>query len=86
MEVYCLDKDGIIWPLILWPYSLEADGQLDSHMRVLNGYQVDDADEEWVLVMDPWSGERWETYDTWASKRSSASCWLKNGSSRAIMS
>ena len=25
MEVYCLDKDGIIWPVILWPYSLEAD-------------------------------------------------------------
>ena len=26
MEVYCRDKDGIIWPLMLWPYSLEADG------------------------------------------------------------
>jgi len=27
MEAYALDKDGVIGPLILWPYSLEADGQ-----------------------------------------------------------
>ncbi len=38
-----------------------------AHMRVLNGYRVDDANEEWVHVMDPWSGPRWETYDTWAN-------------------
>lgn len=35
MEVYCLDKDGIIWPVILWPYSLEADGQLSENAQVL---------------------------------------------------
>jgi len=35
MEVYCLDKDGIIWPLILWPYSLEAEGQLSENAQVL---------------------------------------------------
>ncbi len=38
-----------------------------SHMRVLNGYRIDDADEEWVHIMDPWTGPRWETYDTWAN-------------------
>jgi hypothetical protein len=38
---------------------------LTAHMRVLNGYRVDDANEEWVHIMDPWSGPRWETYDTW---------------------
>jgi len=31
MEVYCRDKDGIIWPLMLWPYSLEAEGQLSEN-------------------------------------------------------
>ena len=36
MEVYCLDKDGIIWPVILWPYSLEADGQLSENAQVLD--------------------------------------------------
>ena len=35
MEVYCLDKDGIIWPVILWPYSLEAEGQLSENDQVL---------------------------------------------------
>jgi hypothetical protein len=35
MEVYCLDKEGIIWPVILWPYSLEADGQLSENAQVL---------------------------------------------------
>ena len=27
VEVYGLDKQDITWPLILWPYSLEAEGQ-----------------------------------------------------------
>jgi len=35
MEVYCRDKDDIIWPLILWPYSLEAEGQLSENAQVL---------------------------------------------------
>jgi hypothetical protein len=35
MEVYCLDKKGIIWPLILWPFSLEANGQLSENAQVL---------------------------------------------------
>jgi hypothetical protein len=35
MEVYCRDKDGIIWPLILWPYSLEAEGQLSENAQIL---------------------------------------------------
>jgi len=36
MEVYCRDKDGIIWPLILWPYSLEAEGQLSENAQILS--------------------------------------------------
>lgn len=35
MEVYCRDKNGIIWPLILWPYSLEAEGQLSENAQIL---------------------------------------------------
>jgi len=35
MEVYCRDKDGIIWPVILWPYSLEAEGQLSENAQIL---------------------------------------------------
>jgi len=36
MEVYCRDKDGIIWPVILWPYSLEAEGQLSENAQILS--------------------------------------------------
>jgi len=35
MEVYAIDKDGIIWPVILWPYSLEAEGQLSENDQIL---------------------------------------------------
>ncbi|MHC4784312.1 MAG: hypothetical protein ACYTE0_14910 [Planctomycetota bacterium] len=35
MEVYCLDKDGIIWPVVLWPYSLQADGRLSENAQIL---------------------------------------------------
>ena len=35
MEVYCRDKDGITWPLILWPYSLQAEGQLSENAQIL---------------------------------------------------
>jgi hypothetical protein len=35
MEVYAIDKDGIIWPVILWPYSLEAEGQLSENHQIL---------------------------------------------------
>jgi len=36
MEVYCRDKDGIIWPVIIWPYSLEAEGQLSENAQILS--------------------------------------------------
>ena len=36
MEVYARDKDGIVWPLILWPYSLQAEGQLSENVQILN--------------------------------------------------
>ena len=35
LEVYCRDKEGIIWPVILWPYSLEAEGQLSENAQIL---------------------------------------------------
>jgi len=35
MEVYCRDRGGIIWPVILWPYSLEADCQLSENAQIL---------------------------------------------------
>jgi len=35
------------------------------HMRAMNGYRIDDSNVEWVHIMDPWSGPRWETYTTW---------------------
>jgi hypothetical protein len=35
MEVYARDKQGIIWPLIIWPYRLEAEGQLSENEQVL---------------------------------------------------
>jgi len=34
-EAYALDNDGIIWPLLLWPYSLQAEGQLSENDQVL---------------------------------------------------
>lgn len=37
------------------------------HLRTMNGYRIDDASTQWVHIMDPWSGERWETYTTWIS-------------------
>lgn len=38
------------------------------HLRTMNGYRIDDADEQWVHILDPWSGPRWETYATWAGE------------------
>jgi len=35
------------------------------HLRTMNGYRIDDAITQWVHIMDPWSGERWETFATW---------------------
>jgi len=35
MEVYAIDKDDIIWPVILWPYSLQAEGQLSPKGQIL---------------------------------------------------
>lgn len=35
------------------------------HLRTMNGYIIDDDSEEWVQILDPWSGSRWETYTSW---------------------
>jgi hypothetical protein len=35
IEVYAIDKEGILWPVILWPYSLEAEGQLSENDQIL---------------------------------------------------
>lgn len=37
------------------------------HLRTMNGYREDDDGTEWVHILDPWSGPRWETYTTWDS-------------------
>ena len=34
-EAYVLDKQKIIWPVLLWPYSLEAEGQLSENEQIL---------------------------------------------------
>jgi len=34
-EAYVLDKQRIIWPVLLWPYSLEAEGQLSENEQIL---------------------------------------------------
>ncbi len=73
---WALDEEVTVWGSTD-PTFAEVQGWIDNnqpfmtvtttHMRVLNGYQIDDADEEWIHIMDPWSGPRWETYDTWAN-------------------
>lgn len=35
VEVYALDKDKIIWPMMLWPYSLEAEDVLSENQQIL---------------------------------------------------
>lgn len=35
------------------------------HLRTMNGYRVEDDGTQWVHILDPWSGPRWETYTTW---------------------
>jgi len=35
MEVYAIDKEGILWPVILRPYSLQAEGQLSENDQIL---------------------------------------------------
>ena len=35
VELYVLDKHGYIWPVILWPYSVEAEGQLSQNDQIL---------------------------------------------------
>jgi hypothetical protein len=40
MEAYALDKDGILWPLLIWPYSLEAQGVLSENDQVLKALSL----------------------------------------------
>lgn len=35
------------------------------HLRTMNGYRVDNNNVEWVHILDPWTGPRWETFATW---------------------
>ena len=37
-EAYVLDKDKIIWPVLLWLYSLEAEGQLSENEQRINDH------------------------------------------------
>jgi len=40
MEAYAIDKDGILWPLLIWPYSLEAEGVLSENEQVLRSLSL----------------------------------------------
>lgn len=40
MEAYALDKDGILWPLLIWPYSLEAEGVFSENEQVLKALSM----------------------------------------------
>ena len=40
MEAYALDKDSILWPLLIWPYSLEAKGVLSENEQVLKALSL----------------------------------------------
>ncbi|MBN1596048.1 VWA domain-containing protein, partial [candidate division FCPU426 bacterium] len=35
------------------------------HLRTMNGYREEDDGTQWVHILDPGSGPRWETYATW---------------------
>lgn len=35
------------------------------HLRTMNGYGVDDNGFQWVHILDPWTGPRWELYIYW---------------------
>lgn len=46
------------------------------HLRCMDGYRVEDDDTEWVHILDPWSGPRWETYDTWHGGTNAEGTWI----------
>jgi hypothetical protein len=52
MEAYALDKDGILWPLLIWPYSLEAQGVLSENEQVLKA----------LALLDEYFGEGFGIY------------------------
>lgn len=51
-EAYVLDKQKIIWPVLLWPYSLEAEGQLSENDQILR----------LLSVLDEYFGEYFGVY------------------------
>jgi hypothetical protein len=40
IEAYALDKDGILWPILLWPYSLRAEGVIYENQQGLKEIQL----------------------------------------------
>ena len=52
MEAYALDKDGILWPLLIWPYSLQAQGVLSENEQVLKA----------LALLDEYFGEGFGIY------------------------
>jgi hypothetical protein len=40
--------------------------RIEGHMRTMNGYNECDG-QQWVHILDPWTGPRWETYESWCS-------------------
>ena len=52
MEVYAIDKEGILWPVILWPYSLEAEGQFILRSTTENGLSENDQILKILSILD----------------------------------
>jgi len=52
IDAYALDKDGILWPLLIWPYSLEAEGVLSENQQVLKA----------LALLDEYFGEGFGIY------------------------
>ncbi len=52
VEAYAIDKDGIIWPLLIWPYSLEAQAVLSENEQVLKA----------LALLDEYFGEGFGIY------------------------
>jgi len=51
-EAYVLDKQKIIWPVLLWPYSLQAEGQLSENDQILR----------LLSLLDEFFGKRFGVY------------------------
>jgi hypothetical protein len=43
LEVYVLDRQGVLWPVIVWPFSVEEEGQRSQPQQILDVLSILDA-------------------------------------------